>query len=70
MPQNIDLRKLPARIRYPLALAVVAVVATVAWFVGRDRPIPPWIETGLVPALGWTYLVLLVIVLASRLLRR
>lgn len=68
--RNIDLKKLPARTRYPIALTLAAIVATAAWFVGRDRPLPSWIDTGLVPALGWLYLVLVIIVLASRLRRR
>jgi len=67
--RKIDLHKQPAPIRYAIALAVVAIVVTAAWFVG-DRKVPSWIEVDLVPALGWVYLGLLVIALASRLLRR
>jgi peptidoglycan/LPS O-acetylase OafA/YrhL len=59
---RINLRKgLPAWIRYPLAIAIVAAISIGAWIVGRDRPTPAWISEGLVPALGWIYLVLVAI---------
>ena len=59
---RIDLRKgLSATARYTLAIAIVVAVSLVAWYVGRDNPTPPWISEGLVPALGWIYLVLVAI---------
>ena len=69
MPRDIDLRRLPPYLRYPLALSIVAAVSALAWYVGRDRPVPAWIQHGM-PALGWIYLALLAVVVVQRLIRR
>jgi hypothetical protein len=57
--KKIDLRVLPVWLQYIIALTVVAIVAGLAWLVGRDQPVPDWIQHGLIPALGWIYLALL-----------
>jgi len=44
---------------------MTAIVVTAAWFVGRDKPVPNWIQNYLVPGLGWFGLVLILIVLVS-----
>ncbi len=64
--KNIDLRKLPAWLQYVIALSVVGIVVPAAWIVGRDQPVPSWITTKLIPALGWLYLVLFVYVILHR----
>ncbi|RDE51780.1 MAG: hypothetical protein DVS81_03910 [Candidatus Accumulibacter meliphilus] len=56
--------------RWLIAALVTAAVVTLAWFVGRDDPVPDWISKGLVPALGWIYLVLLLVALVYWLRRR
>lgn len=53
--------RLPSWVRWALALAIVAGVFLAAWLSGRDEAVPEWISGGLVPALGWLYLVLLVV---------
>lgn len=69
--RRIDLlRLLSPAARMVLALAVVAVVSLAAWWVGRDEPVPAWIATGLVPLLGWLWLALAAVALASWWLRR
>lgn len=55
--RRIDLhRTLSAPARWALALLIVGVVALLAVWQGHDRPVPAWIEEGLVPALGWIWL--------------
>jgi hypothetical protein len=70
---RIDLRKLPAWLKYLVSLAVIAVVVGAAWLVGGDRPAPGWLTNRLIPALGWVYLALCVYVIiyyAARRLRK
>lgn len=40
-------------------------IATAGYFVGRDKPVPHWIERYLVPGLGWLGLILILIVVAD-----
>lgn len=40
-------------------------IVVIAWWVGRNDPVPAWITTGLVPALGWIYIALVVIAVAG-----
>jgi hypothetical protein len=56
--------------RTALALAVIALVSTAAWWTGRNDPVPAWITTWLVPALGWAWLALAGVALASSLADR
>jgi hypothetical protein len=56
--RRVDLFRLPAATRNALALAVVAVVVALAWWVGGDQPVPGWVSDGLIPALGWLVLAL------------
>jgi peptidoglycan/LPS O-acetylase OafA/YrhL len=51
-----------SRRQYALALVVVAIVSALAWVVGRDDPVPAWIEDALIPALG----VLLIVAVVAR----
>ncbi|HEX9106420.1 MAG TPA: hypothetical protein VF832_04320 [Longimicrobiales bacterium] len=44
---------------------ITVAIALAAWWVGRDRPVPRWITHGLVPALGWIYLVLVAVALVA-----
>lgn len=66
MPKKVDLRTLPVWFQYTISLTIVAIVATAAWFVGCNQPIPVWITTYLVPILGWAYLILFIYAVASR----
>jgi purine-cytosine permease-like protein len=76
MPQRpprlrIDLfRLLSPAVRTAVALAVIAAVAVAAWWIGRDRPVPPAVENVLVPLLGWAWLALAGVAIASWWLRR
>ena len=71
MPKDkVDLRTLPGWLQYCIALSVVAVVVAAAWVVGRDDPVPGWIADYLIPILGVAYLVLVVVVVATHLLKR
>jgi len=58
------------RARWLIAALITAAVVTLAWFVGRDDPVPDWISKGLVPALGWIYLAMLAVALVHWLRRR
>jgi hypothetical protein len=53
-----------------IAIAVIAAVFALAWWAGRDRPIPLWIGDKLIPALGWIAIALAVFGLATRFLAR
>ncbi len=56
--RHIDLRKLPAWQRYPLAVAVVALVLLIVHLTGPRDP-PAWLTRNLVRVLGCVYLLLL-----------
>ena len=58
-------RLLSPAARLALAAAVVVAVSLAAWWIGRDRPVPAWISAGLVPFLGWAYIVLALVALVS-----
>ncbi|MFL5496199.1 MAG: hypothetical protein ACJ8DC_17575 [Gemmatimonadales bacterium] len=68
--RRVDLRQLPPRQRYAIAIAVAAVVVALAWLVGRNRPVPPWVTGYLVPALGIAYLILTAVAVIDRIRRR
>ena len=65
---SVDLKRLPRWLQYVIAVSVTAVVVALAWHVGKDRPVPHWIQAYLVPALGWIGLILLVTGVLARLL--
>lgn len=58
-----------SNLKYVPALVLVSTVCLLAWFIGRDNPIPAWIEHGLVPALGWVALALISIVILDLVLK-
>lgn len=66
----MDLHRLPWPLKYGLSALVIAGVATAAWFVGRGRPVAPWIGRWLIPALGWAWLALAAVALAGAVRRR
>lgn len=66
--KKIDVRTFPAWLRGLLVTATVVGIVALAWHVGRDEPIPYWIEAYLVPFLGWAYIVLVCIAVGSWLL--
>jgi hypothetical protein len=45
---KIDLRKLPIWQQY-----AIAIIIAMAWMVGRNWPVPAWINNYLVPFAGW-----------------
>ncbi len=66
----IDLRKFPIWLQYTIALSVTAIIVTAAWLVGRNQPVPTWLTTHLIPALGWLYIVLFSYVIIIRLFKK
>jgi hypothetical protein len=64
--QKIDIRRLPVRLQYLIALTVVAIVTIAAWLVGRNRPVAYWITHYLIPILGVSYIVLFTFVILKR----
>jgi hypothetical protein len=63
---RIDLRRrLSPPVATLLALVVLAAVSALAWWTGRNDPVPAWIETRLVPLLGWAWLALAGVAIAS-----
>jgi uncharacterized membrane protein len=63
--KSVDLTRLPQWLQYLIAVAIIAVVVAAAWIVGRDQPVPAWIETYLIPALAWFGLILIVLVVVD-----
>jgi hypothetical protein len=53
-------------VQHTVALATVAVVVSVAWAVGRDRPTPWWVDEYLIPLLSWSWIVLATVLLVAR----
>jgi hypothetical protein len=68
--REANLSHLPNWLQHLIALAVVIPIAIIAWIVGRDQPVPTWIEDYLIPALGWLGLILIAIVVGDWLRRR
>ena len=68
--KRMDLDRLPTWLQYIVALAVTAVVVIAAWLVGRDNPVPAWIDNYLIPGLGWVGLCLIVVIVVSEIKKR
>jgi hypothetical protein len=68
--KRVDLKLLPIWLQYVIAITITLVVVALAWRLGRDRPIPNWMQTWLVPGLGWAGLVLLVTGVGARILEK
>jgi hypothetical protein len=64
--QKIDIRRLPVRLQYLIALTVVAIVTIAAWLVGRNRHVAYWITHYLIPILGVSYIILFTFVILRR----
>jgi hypothetical protein len=69
-PRRVDFRTLPSIVQWAIALLVVALVACLAWLVGRDDPVPGWISKEVIPAIAAVYLALGGWWLVRRVLRR
>jgi hypothetical protein len=69
-PPSFDLRRLPVRWQYLIALLVISPIAWFAWHVGKDRPRPFWLEHYLIPFLAWCYIALAARWIFLRVLRR
>ena len=63
--ERVNLRRLPRAAQMAIALVVVVGVSLVAWWTGRDQPPPSWVTERLIPALGWVWLVLVLVALAT-----
>lgn len=59
--KKVDLRSLPPWLRLLLGAAIAVGVVLLAWWIGRDDPVPTWITDWLVPALGWIYIGLVIV---------
>jgi len=68
--KKVDLTTLPNWSQYFISLVVVAIVVSAAWFVGRNQPIPDWVEAYLVPWLGWAFIFILTYAVASRIVQK
>ena len=67
---KVNLHALPARVKYPIALAVIALVVAAARLVGGHRPAPEWLTRELIPVLGWVYLALCLYLIVYHVARR
>jgi hypothetical protein len=50
---RVDLMKLPLWQRYVISVVIVTIVVAAAWMVGRNQPVPAWINSYLVRFAGW-----------------
>ena len=48
--------------RTTTTLLLMCFIATAGYIIGRDQPVPPWIDQHLIPGLGWFGLILIAIV--------
>jgi hypothetical protein len=69
-PKHYAMNKRFVRLQYAIAALLMAAIAAAGYFIGRDRPIPAWIERFLMPGLGWLGLVLIVIIVIDWIKRR
>lgn len=60
--KKVDLKFLPAWLQSLIVLSIVTFVAIAGYLIGRDRPVPLWIDQHLIPGLGWFGLALIAIV--------
>lgn len=60
--KKIDLQKLPTWLQYTIAIIVINAIVIAGYLVGRDKPMPYWIENYLIPGLGWLGLVLILLI--------
>jgi len=68
--REIDLRKLPARWQYAIALAVVAIVVALVLVFGDGGSRPSWLTDTLPPILGVAAIVVVACMIVVRLRRR
>lgn len=68
--KNINLDNLPSWLQYLIAILVMAMIASIGWFVGRDSPVPDWIQRYLIPGLAWLGLLLIVLAVVDWIRRR
>lgn len=45
-----------------VTIFMMVLVAIAGYIIGRDQPVPPWIERHLIPGLGWFGLILIAII--------
>lgn len=57
--KKVDLKSLPVWLQYSIALLTAAIIFALAWYVGKDKPMPDWIQDYIMPNLGWVGIVLL-----------
>lgn len=67
MMNNQKLRIWP---HYTVAIIVSVAIGLAGYLVGRDNPVPPWIENFLIPALAWLGVVLILLAVGDWLRQR
>jgi hypothetical protein len=58
--EKVDLSTLPVFFQYLTALSVSAIVFTLAWYFGKDKLVPDWVQNYIIPNLGWVGIGLLI----------
>jgi len=67
MPRNkLDSHRLPHWLQYLITAVVMVLIAGAGWYVGRDRPVPFWVQHYLIPGLGWLGLLLIIAAVFGR----
>jgi hypothetical protein len=71
MSQNrLDLNKLPYWLQCLIGVIAAVLVGGAGWYVGRDNPVPHWIQRYLIPGLAWFGLLLIVLAVVDWIRRR
>lgn len=64
--KKIDLTRLPIWLQYLISITIVGIVVVLAYLIGKDKPIPIWIEAYLISILSWTFIVLSVSIIVGK----
>lgn len=60
--KNCEEKRQPSTQKILFVFSLMTSIAITGYIIGRDQPVPSWIERHLIPGLGWFGLILIAIV--------
>lgn len=69
-PPRSGWASLSRRTQTIITILIMAAITAAGYIIGRDQPTPDWIAHGLIPALGWVGLLLIIIIVVDWIRRR